>query len=120
MAHTKAGGSSKNNRDSQPKYLGVKRSDGSVVHPGSIIVRQRGTKVRPGVNVRIGRDHTIYALASGLVRFSHQRRALFNGARAVRNFVNVVPFSAQRVFSHAQSQPQQVREKADADIADAK
>lgn len=91
MAHTKAGGSSKNNRDSQPKYLGVKRSDGSIVRPGSIIVRQRGTKIRPGVNVRLGRDHTIYALTSGLVRFSRQHRVRFDGSPVIQRLVGVIP-----------------------------
>jgi len=69
MAHKKAGGSSRNGRDSQSKRLGVKRFGGEAVSAGSIIVRQRGTRMRAGDNVGIGRDHTLYALVPGLVRF---------------------------------------------------
>ncbi|HUF54592.1 MAG TPA: 50S ribosomal protein L27 [Dehalococcoidia bacterium] len=70
MAHKKSGGSAKNGRDSAGKRLGVKRFDGQVVNAGTIIVRQRGTKVHPGVNVGMGRDYTIYALTPGKVKFS--------------------------------------------------
>ena len=69
MAHKKGQGSSTTGRDSQPKYLGVKRSDGQFVNAGTIIVRQRGTKFHPGQNVGLGRDHTLFALATGKVRF---------------------------------------------------
>ena len=69
MAHKKAGGSSRNGRDSQSKRLGVKRYGGEVVPAGSIIVRQRGTRVHPGDNVGIGRDHTLFAKVTGRVRF---------------------------------------------------
>jgi len=69
MAHKKAGGSSKNGRDSQSKRLGVKRYGGELVKAGSIIVRQRGTKFHPGVNVGLGRDHTLFAKANGQVLF---------------------------------------------------
>jgi len=69
MAHKKGMGSSRNGRDSQPKFLGVKESDGTQVRPGNIIVRQRGTHFKPGRGVGIGRDHTIYALVDGTVRF---------------------------------------------------
>lgn len=69
MAHTKAQGSSRNGRDSSGKRLGVKAHDSSVVHSGTIILRQRGTKIRPGVNVGMGRDHTLYAKADGIVKF---------------------------------------------------
>jgi large subunit ribosomal protein L27 len=70
MAHKKSGGSAKNGRDSQSKRLGVKRFDGEVVLAGTIIVRQRGTRIHPGVNVGLGRDHTIYAKADGKVKFA--------------------------------------------------
>lgn len=73
MAHKKAGGSSRNGRDSAGKRLGVKKFGGEAVIPGNIIVRQRGTKWRPGENVGLGRDHTIYALVEGHVRF-YQRK----------------------------------------------
>jgi large subunit ribosomal protein L27 len=69
MAHKKAGGSSRNGRDSQAKRLGVKVYGGEAIGAGSIIVRQRGTQFHPGDNVGIGRDHTLFALASGHVRF---------------------------------------------------
>jgi large subunit ribosomal protein L27 len=70
MAHKKAGGSSKNGRDSESKRLGVKRFGGEEVLAGNIIVRQRGTQYHPGRNVRIGRDHTLYAAAAGRVSFA--------------------------------------------------
>lgn len=69
MAHKKAGGSTRNGRDSNPKYLGVKRFGGQVINAGSIIIRQRGTKFHPGRNVGIGKDHTLYALVAGKVVF---------------------------------------------------
>jgi large subunit ribosomal protein L27 len=74
MAHKKGMGSSRNGRDSQPKMLGVKRFDGQLVSAGSIIVRQRGTKIKPGVNIGVGRDHTLFALIDGYVKFGHADR----------------------------------------------
>ena len=71
MAHKKGMGSTRNGRDSAGQRLGVKRSDGQVVLAGTIIVRQRGTKIRPGNNVGVGRDHTLFALMDGTVRFEH-------------------------------------------------
>jgi len=82
MAHKKGQGSTTNGRDSQPKYLGVKRGDGQLVNAGTIIVRQRGTKFHPGLNVGIGRDHTLFALATGKVRFL---------TKADRKFVTIEP-----------------------------
>ncbi|MCH8815133.1 MAG: 50S ribosomal protein L27 [Chloroflexi bacterium] len=70
MAHKKSGGSAKNGRDSAGRRLGVKRYDGQHVLTGTIIVRQRGTKIHPGVNVGMGRDHTIFAMMEGQVKFS--------------------------------------------------
>lgn len=70
MATKKAGGSSKNGRDSAGRRLGVKKSDGQAVIPGNIIIRQRGTKFYPGENVGLGKDHTIFSLSSGNVKFS--------------------------------------------------
>ena len=69
MAHKKAGGSSRNGRDSQAKRLGVKAFGGEPISAGAIIIRQRGTKVHPGVNVGIGKDHTLFALVAGKVEF---------------------------------------------------
>lgn len=74
MAHKKAGGSSRNGRDSHGQRLGVKRFAGERVHAGTIIVRQRGTKIHPGVNVGMGRDFTLYALVNGQVQFDHATR----------------------------------------------
>lgn len=84
MAHKKAGGSSRNGRDSQAKRLGVKRFGGEAVSAGSIIVRQRGTRMRAGQNVGIGRDHTLYALVPGLVRFETR-------GETPRTTVSIVP-----------------------------
>src|SRR3989442_4070749 len=74
MAHKKGMGSSRNGRDSNPKMLGVKRFDGQLVTAGSIIVRQRGTKIKPGDHVGVGRDHTLFALIHGYVKFGHDSR----------------------------------------------
>ncbi len=83
MAHKKAGGSSKNGRDSEGRRLGVKKSGGQEVLAGNIIIRQRGTKYKPGKNVGLGKDHTIYSLIDGQVLFTRSQ-----GNRAI---VNVVP-----------------------------
>jgi len=88
MAHKKGQGSSRNGRDSQPKMLGVKRFAGQFVTGGSIIVRQRGTKFYPGVNVGIGRDHTLFAKIDGIVDFKDK------GARG--RFVTVTPVVADQ------------------------
>jgi large subunit ribosomal protein L27 len=74
MAHKKSGGSSVNNRDSQSKRLGVKRFDGQAVRGGTIIVRQRGTRILPGANVGVGKDYTLYALIDGYVKFEHHSK----------------------------------------------
>ena len=74
MAHRKAGGSAKNLRDSQPKYLGTKLYDGETAKAGSIIIRQRGTKILAGKNTRLGKDHTVFALVPGKVKFGTTRR----------------------------------------------
>jgi len=83
MAHKKGGGSSRNGRDSESKRLGVKKFSGEVVRSGNIIVRQRGTKIKPGLNVGLGRDHTIFATIDGVVRFETIRDG--------RKQVSVVP-----------------------------
>jgi large subunit ribosomal protein L27 len=72
MAHKKAGGSSRNGRDTAGRRLGVKKAGGEAVVAGNIIIRQRGTKVKPGVNVGVGRDHTIFALTDGNVLFERK------------------------------------------------
>lgn len=84
MAHKKAGGSSRNGRDSESKRLGVKRFGGQLVAAGNIIVRQRGTQFHPGENVGIGKDHTLFAKTTGTVQFE------VKGALQ-RKYVNIVP-----------------------------
>ncbi len=75
MAHKKGGGSTRNGRDSQSKRLGVKRYDGQVVNSGTIIVRQRGSRIKPGHNVGMGKDYTLFAMTEGYVKFEHISRA---------------------------------------------
>ena len=84
MAHKKAGGSTRNGRDSNPKYLGVKRFGGQLVNAGEIIVRQRGTRFHPGEGVGCGRDHTLFALRTGHVEF------IIRGPKS-RKFVRIAP-----------------------------
>lgn len=86
MAHKKAGGSTRNGRDSNPKYLGVKRYGGQVINAGTIIIRQRGTQFHPGRYVGMGKDHTLYALKSGRVVFA--RKGPDN-----RRFVSIEPIA---------------------------
>ena len=90
MATKKAGGSTKNGRDSNPKYLGVKVNDGDTTSVGSIIVRQRGTDVLPGKNIGMGKDHTLFALKPGFIAFRNVRKTDFTGRTKVRSAVDVV------------------------------
>lgn len=90
MAHKKAGGSTSLGRDSQSKRLGVKLYDGEVARPGSIIIRQRGTKVHPGQNVARGKDDTLYALIDGKVKFSSKKLTKFTGKMKQASIVNVL------------------------------
>lgn len=90
MAHRKAGGTAKNLRDSQPKYLGVKLADGQQARAGSVIVRQRGTVILPGANVSLGKDHTLFALKDGMVKFSSKRKISFNNNTQTKKVVSVV------------------------------
>jgi large subunit ribosomal protein L27 len=84
MAHKKAGGSTRNGRDSNPKYLGVKRYGGQEIEAGTIIVRQRGTKFHAGKNVGLGRDHTLFAKVNGIVSFTTK-------GPLGRKYVSIVP-----------------------------
>ena len=79
MAHRKAGGTAKNLNDSNHKYLGTKLYAGEKAGPGSIIIRQRGTKILAGTNTKLGKDHTIYAIKEGIVEFGTKRKTGFNG-----------------------------------------
>ena len=90
MATKKAGGSAKNLKDSNPKYLGTKLYDGEIAQPGSIIVRQRGTKILAGENVRVGKDHTLYSSTNGKVKFGSKRQTHFNGKVLRKKTVSVI------------------------------
>ncbi len=90
MATKKAAGTSKNGRDSGPKYLGVKISDGDLAKIGSVIVRQRGTRVLPGKNVGIGKDHTLFALKDGKVSFGTKRKINFDNTTSRKNIVHII------------------------------
>lgn len=90
MAHRKAGGSAKNLRDSNPKYLGTKLYDGETAKVGSVIVRQRGTSIIAGTNVGVGKDHTLFSLTNGTVSFDTKRKTRFNGNTVVKKRVSVL------------------------------
>lgn len=90
MAHRKAEGSTKNGRDSNPKYLGVKVNHGEQISVGQVIVRQRGTKFLPGKNVGMGKDRTLFALRNGKVQFGTKRKTSFNNDIVRKNVASVV------------------------------
>lgn len=90
MSTKKSGGSSKNLRDSQPKFLGVKRADGQTIKTGQVIVRQRGTRIEAGKNVRVGKDHTLFAATDGKVSFRNSRKTRFDGRTVSKKTVDVV------------------------------
>ncbi|MBD3252030.1 50S ribosomal protein L27 [Candidatus Uhrbacteria bacterium] len=91
MAHKKAGGSTSNLRDSQGQRLGVKLYAGERAKTGNIIVRQRGSKIRPGINVRIGKDDTLFAIANGIVKFTTRRVTNYTGKIKHVKFANIIP-----------------------------
>jgi large subunit ribosomal protein L27 len=90
MAHRKAGGSTQLGRDSISKRLGVKKFGGQKVKPGQIIIRQRGTKFRPGKNVKRGEDDTLFALKDGVVKFSAKKVRIFTGKLVSKKYVSVI------------------------------
>jgi large subunit ribosomal protein L27 len=90
MASTKAGGSAKNLNTSNPKYLGVKLADGQAARPGMVIVRQRGTKIEAGKNVKVGKDHTLYSMITGKVTFKEFRKTNFDGNVRRKKIVHVL------------------------------
>lgn len=90
MAHRKAGGSTALGRDSNPKYLGVKLYAGQKVAKGQIIIRQRGTKFHPGINVARGADDTLYSVANGVIAFKNARKVSFTGKKKVVKTVSVI------------------------------
>lgn len=89
MAHKKAAGTTKNGRDSNPKYLGVKINHGQKITVGQIIVRQRGTTILPGANVGVGKDYTLFALKDGIVQFGSKRKTSFNNDIDRKKIVNI-------------------------------
>ena len=90
MEHKKAAGTTKNGRDSNPKYLGIKLSDGSVVRAGSILVRQRGSQIMPGANVGMGKDYTLFALKDGKVSMNSKRKVHFDSKTIIKKIASVV------------------------------
>ena len=90
MSHKKAGGSAKNLRDSGPQYLGTKLYDGQPTKIGSILVRQRGTKILAGKNVAVGKDHTLFAMKEGIVKYTEKRKVKFDGSFKKRKMANVL------------------------------
>lgn len=95
MAHKKAGGSTQNGRDSQGQRLGVKKYAGEFARNGNILVRQRGTKIRPGLNVMKGKDDTLFAIKDGIVQFADKRVRRFTGEMKMKKFVNVLPIETK-------------------------
>ncbi|PIZ88817.1 MAG: 50S ribosomal protein L27 [Candidatus Nealsonbacteria bacterium CG_4_10_14_0_2_um_filter_38_17] len=91
MAKTKAAGTARLGRDSQPKYLGIKISEGQKAKVGQILIRQRGTKFFPGKNVKKGGDDTLYALKEGTVRFVTKRLKKFNNSQRIVKIINIEP-----------------------------
>jgi large subunit ribosomal protein L27 len=91
MAHKKAAGTTKNSRDSGPQYLGVKISDGGTCSTGSIIVRQRGSNILPGPGVGMGKDYTLFALKSGVVKMLSKRKIHFDGSTITKKVASVLP-----------------------------
>lgn len=90
MSHVKAGGSAKNLKDSNPKFLGTKLYDGQKAKVGSIIVRQRGTRILAGKNVKVGKDHTLFSIKEGIVKFTEKRKKKFDGSEKRLKVANVV------------------------------
>jgi len=90
MSHVKSGGTARNLTDSNPKYLGVKIYAGQKAKNGSIIVRQRGTKILPGKNTLLGKDHTIFSKKDGIVSFTTKRKTGFNGKTVVKKVANII------------------------------
>ncbi len=90
MAHKKSAGTTKNGRDSNPKYLGVKITEGDKAQVGSVLIRQRGTDVMAGRGVGMGKDHTLFALINGTVKFSNKRKTHFDSKTVIKKIVSVV------------------------------
>jgi large subunit ribosomal protein L27 len=91
MAHKKAAGTTKNGRDSNPQYLGIKVNPGQIVKPGSVLVRQRGTHILPGLNVGMGSDRTLFSLIAGKLHLREKRKTHFNGVSKSKKVFDVIP-----------------------------
>lgn len=91
MAHKKSAGTTKNGRDSNPKYLGIKITPGAAARTGQIIARQRGTDILPGKNVGLGKDHTLFALADGIVTLGYKRKVHFDNTMVKKKIMHVMP-----------------------------
>lgn len=91
MAHKKAGGTVKNDRDSNPKYLGIKVTPGARAKAGAVLVRQRGTDILPGKNVGLGKDHTLFALSNGVVSLTYKRKTSFDNKISRKKVMHVLP-----------------------------
>jgi large subunit ribosomal protein L27 len=91
MAHKKSAGTTRNGRDSNPKYLGIKVTPGATAQVGSVLVRQRGSDVLPGKNVSIGKDHTLFALKDGLVTIGYKRQRHFDNSIIKKKIMHVLP-----------------------------
>ena len=89
MAHRKAGGTARNLRDSNPKYLGTKLYAGETAKAGSIIIRQRGTVILAGRNVQVGKDHTLFSVKPGVVSFSKTRKTNYDGTKTIKKVVHI-------------------------------
>ena len=96
MAHTKSAGSTKLGRDSNPKRLGIKKSEGQAVSTGNVLIRQRGTKWHPGLNTGLGRDDTIFSLVNGNVKFTKKRKKTFTGKIKKISVINVISYSQKQ------------------------
>jgi large subunit ribosomal protein L27 len=90
MAHKKAAGTTKNGRDSNPRYLGIKIADGATAQVGSIVVRQKGYNIMPGRNVKMGKDYTIYSVKEGKVKFGTKRKTSFDSKIEKKGIVSVI------------------------------
>ncbi len=91
MAHKKSAGTTKNGRDSNPKYLGIKVTPGAFAQEGAVLVRQRGSDILPGKNVSIGRDHTLFAAKDGIVSISYKRKTHFDSKVMKKKVMNLSP-----------------------------
>ena len=101
MAHKKAGGSTRLGRDSNPQYLGVKVGDGQTIKAGTIIIRQRGTRIHPGKNVKKGKDDTLFAAIAGKVKFTQKKRTRFDGKLKMTKFAKIIPVDVKKTVKKA-------------------